>query len=409
MRKVKVLAGIMAIMLLVSACGNNKEVTSITKDNANTSSTSTTQKEDNTPSPSTVQTTAPRATPDVSTPTSTKEQSESESSASSLPSKPGLSGIPTREELDKRDEQKENQTGTDNKNDADDPTSTKNDTTSGNKSDTPNPTTPPSTKPTTTTSPTNPTSGHTHKYTTTKVEATCAKGGYTLHKCSCGDSYKDNETNKLGHNYGEWKTTVEPTFDKEGTKISECSRCGDTKTESIPKKQGCAEHTWVVGSKEAIAEYPLRTWGYLHYVCSVCGKTGSTTAAFYKPDYVDTYGEAQRIIAHVNELRASKGLNQLWTDTGSFANLANYRAQQISVNFGHYDWFLNNGSYVTVGENISSGASSGDEFYSNFVNSPSHYSLMVNQDAVGIAVGIYVGDNGIPYCSMLVMVDKDNY
>ena len=42
---------------------------------------------------------------------------------------------------------------------------------------------------------------HTHDYTATVIEPTCTEGGYTLHECDCGDSYQDNETDPLGHDY----------------------------------------------------------------------------------------------------------------------------------------------------------------------------------------------------------------
>ena len=42
---------------------------------------------------------------------------------------------------------------------------------------------------------------HEHNYTERVVEPTCTEKGYTLHTCSCGEFYKDNETDALGHNY----------------------------------------------------------------------------------------------------------------------------------------------------------------------------------------------------------------
>src|SRR5699024_559820 len=33
------------------------------------------------------------------------------------------------------------------------------------------------------------------------IQPTCTEGGYTLHECDCGDSYQDNETDPLGHDY----------------------------------------------------------------------------------------------------------------------------------------------------------------------------------------------------------------
>lgn len=50
--------------------------------------------------------------------------------------------------------------------------------------------------------------GHTHSYETKVVSPTCTEGGYTLHTCSCGESYKDSETQALGHNAkGDYSTT----------------------------------------------------------------------------------------------------------------------------------------------------------------------------------------------------------
>ena len=56
-----------------------------------------------------------------------------------------------------------------------------------------------------------------HTYAATVVASTCTEGGYTLHECSCGDSYQDTETAALGHDY---------TSSGEGTLT--CTRCGDT-------------------------------------------------------------------------------------------------------------------------------------------------------------------------------------
>ena len=44
---------------------------------------------------------------------------------------------------------------------------------------------------------------HTHLYSISIVEPTCTTEGYTLHTCSCGQFYKDNTINALGHTYVE--------------------------------------------------------------------------------------------------------------------------------------------------------------------------------------------------------------
>lgn len=54
---------------------------------------------------------------------------------------------------------------------------------------------------------------HTHSYVTAVTEPTCTLEGYTLYKCSCGESYKDSIKNALGHNYIEREQNYK------------CSRC----------------------------------------------------------------------------------------------------------------------------------------------------------------------------------------
>ncbi len=42
---------------------------------------------------------------------------------------------------------------------------------------------------------------HTHSYTAAVTAPTCTARGYTTYTCSCGDSYVDNYTDRLGHDY----------------------------------------------------------------------------------------------------------------------------------------------------------------------------------------------------------------
>ena len=77
---------------------------------------------------------------------------------------------------------------------------------------------------------------HEHHYTSKNVPATCTKGGYTKHTCSCGENYISDQTEALGHKYGSWKTTKAPTYESKGEEQRTCSRCGKQQTRSIPKK-----------------------------------------------------------------------------------------------------------------------------------------------------------------------------
>ena len=75
---------------------------------------------------------------------------------------------------------------------------------------------------------------HEHSYTDVVTAPTCTEKGYTTHTCSCGDSYVDTYTDALGHAWDSGKVTKEPTETETGVKTFTCTRCGETKTESIP-------------------------------------------------------------------------------------------------------------------------------------------------------------------------------
>ena len=75
---------------------------------------------------------------------------------------------------------------------------------------------------------------HTHSYKDVVTAPTCTEKGYTTHTCACGDSYVDTYTDALGHAWDNGKVTKEPTETETGVKTFTCTRCGETKTESIP-------------------------------------------------------------------------------------------------------------------------------------------------------------------------------
>ena len=75
---------------------------------------------------------------------------------------------------------------------------------------------------------------HEHSYTAVVTAPTCTEKGYTTHTCSCGDSYVDTYTDALGHAWDGGTVTKEPTETETGTKTFTCTRCSETKTETIP-------------------------------------------------------------------------------------------------------------------------------------------------------------------------------
>ena len=77
------------------------------------------------------------------------------------------------------------------------------------------------------------TEGHTHRYTSTVTNPTCTAQGYTTHTCSCGDWYRDNFTNALGHSYGAWEQNKAPTCTAQGNEKRTCTRCNATQTRNV--------------------------------------------------------------------------------------------------------------------------------------------------------------------------------
>ena len=99
---------------------------------------------------------------------------------------------------------------------------------------------------------------HTHSYTAAVTVPTCTEQGYTTYTCSCGDSYKSDYKDALGHDY------------QNGT----CTRCGAKDPSVTPP------HTH--DYKAAVTAPTCTQAGYTTYTCS-CGDS-------YKSDYKDALG-----------------------------------------------------------------------------------------------------------------------
>lgn len=75
-----------------------------------------------------------------------------------------------------------------------------------------------------------------HNYEAKDIPAECETAGCTEHTCQmCGQRYTDKIVPALGHDWGSWVVTQEPTADSVGTKERSCQRCGKTETGTIPR------------------------------------------------------------------------------------------------------------------------------------------------------------------------------
>ena len=74
---------------------------------------------------------------------------------------------------------------------------------------------------------------HTWDNGTQTKASTCTDKGEMTYKCTvCGET-KTEETDALGHDFGDWQTTKEPTCTETGVKERVCTRCNAKETEEI--------------------------------------------------------------------------------------------------------------------------------------------------------------------------------
>lgn len=101
--------------------------------------------------------------------------------------------------------------------------------------------------------------------------ATCTEKGWEAYETCSRCSYTTYvERPKLGHDWGEWNTTIEATEDAEGEQTRTCRRCDQTETVPIPK----LPHTHSMERHPAAApDCGSGTSGNIEYwICSGCNK-----------------------------------------------------------------------------------------------------------------------------------------
>ncbi len=144
-----------------------------------------------------------------------------------------------------------------------------------------------------------------HDYQAVVTEPTCTVAGYTTHTCSrCGESYTDEETEALGHDFGEWTETTAPTCTEAGEETRTCSRCdaidtrpvealghdfGEWTETTAPTCTEAGEETRTCSRCDAVETRPVEALGhdyqavvtepscteggYTTYTCARCGDT----------------------------------------------------------------------------------------------------------------------------------------
>lgn len=143
--------------------------------------------------------------------------------------------------------------------------------------------------------------GHIHSYTEKTVAATCTTGGYTLHTCTCGVSYKDNEKAATGHHYTD-KVTA-PTCTADGYTLHTCT-CGDSYTDTVIKAKGHSWSDWEVTKQPTTSQTGLQK-----RTCQACKISEEETLpmlAFTPAGYVYLTIRCDTILDNWDELNPAK-------------------------------------------------------------------------------------------------------
>ena len=237
-----------------------------------------------------------------------------------------------------------------------------------------------------------------HKYVKLSVtDPTCTEKGYTTYKCSdCGDTYKADFVDALGHDYNT-SGKVEPTCTEKGYDMHVCSRCGDIYKDNFVDALG---HTVVVdpavapdcthtglteGSHCSVCNEVLKAQetvpatghsynkvvteptctekGYTTYTCSVCGDT-------YVADYVDALGHTVVVDPAVAPDCTHTGLTE-----GSHCSVCNevLKAQETVPATGHsYNKVVTEPTCTEKGYTTYTCSVCGDSYVADYVDALGH-------------------------------------
>lgn len=106
-----------------------------------------------------------------------------------------------------------------------------------------------------------------HYHFVDSANADCTHGGWALYRCIYCGHEKKLTSNALGHDWGAWKTTKEPTCTEKGAKERTCKRCGIKERVDIDP----LGHDW--GDWKTTKEPTCLDDGAQEHSCRRCGMT----------------------------------------------------------------------------------------------------------------------------------------
>ena len=125
---------------------------------------------------------------------------------------------------------------------------------------------------------------HEHNYVRQERPATCTQGGFVMYVCACGSSYNEAVYPALGHDWDGGTVTKEPTATETGIRTFACTRCGETRTETIPATGSDVDVTQMFTDVTKNWAYPGIQYCVTHGIMGGMGDgtfapTGTTTRA----------------------------------------------------------------------------------------------------------------------------------
>ncbi len=169
---------------------------------------------------------------------------------------------------------------------------------------------------------------HTHKYVEEVISPTCEESGYTVYTCSCGDSYKDNETAKTGHSYTE--KVISPTTSEQGYTLHTCSICGDFYKDNYVAKLPDTTKDWVNTGGHAQDESKVTSAIIAGQMAEIPGETRPTLDKTASLEQITN--KLNGYLFNVYNIRFfGHGMGQNFTDKGSFAKLVQHEDGRFGI------------------------------------------------------------------------------
>ena len=111
----------------------------------------------------------------------------------------------------------------------------------------------------------------------TTTQPTCMANGIQNRECTHCSVTETKSIAKTDHKFGAWFTTTQPTCMETGIQKRECTQCSVTETKPIAK----TDHNWDAG--KVVAQPTTSQEGVMQWICNMCGAIRTNPIPKLKP------------------------------------------------------------------------------------------------------------------------------